>query len=444
MVYMEILILVSLILLNGLFAMSEIAIVTARKSRLTALAHNGRSSAAIALKLAEDPTQFLSTVQIGITSIGILNGIFGEAVLAGPFSMWLQSYGLSEAFSSIFSTVLVVVVVTYVSIVVGELVPKRIGQISAETIACIMAKPMLLLAMLTKPFVWLLSGSTHAMMRVFGFAHSQESNVTHEDIQALLQEGSSSGVIEHTEHTMVKNVFRLDERSISSLMVPRSDIVFLDIELALAENMQRVMQSPHSRFPICKGHADELIGIISAKQLLAQSVAGTLNDLQQLAQPCNFVPDSLTGMELLEHFRSSGSQMVFVVDEYGDLKGLVTLQDLMDALTGEFNQADSAEQDLMVVQRDDGSYLLDGLLPVIDLKDCLGISKLPEEDSKRYQTLNGLIMMLLGKIPQTADKVELDDWLLEIVDMDGKRIDKVLAKRIEPPAEEEMPGALAD
>lgn len=444
MVYMEILILVSLILLNGLFAMSEIAIVTARKSRLTALAHNGRSSAAIALKLAEDPTQFLSTVQIGITSIGILNGIFGEAVLAGPFSMWLQSYGLSEAFSSIFSTVLVVVVVTYVSIVVGELVPKRIGQISAETIACIMAKPMLLLAMLTKPFVWLLSGSTHAMMRVFGFAHSQESNVTHEDIQALLQEGSSSGVIEHTEHTMVKNVFRLDERSISSLMVPRSDIVFLDIELALEENMQRVMQSPHSRFPICKGHADELIGIISAKQLLAQSVAGTLNDLQQLAQPCNFVPDSLTGMELLEHFRSSGSQMVFVVDEYGDLKGLVTLQDLMDALTGEFNQADSAEQDLMVVQRDDGSYLLDGLLPVIDLKDCLGISKLPEEDSKRYQTLNGLIMMLLGKIPQTADKVELDDWLLEIVDMDGKRIDKVLAKRMEQPAEEEMPGALAD
>ncbi|TXH94455.1 MAG: HlyC/CorC family transporter [Rheinheimera sp.] len=441
---MEILILVSLILLNGLFAMSEIAIVTARKSRLTALAHNGRSSAAIALKLAEDPTQFLSTVQIGITSIGILNGIFGEAVLAGPFSMWLQSYGLSEAFSSIFSTVLVVVVVTYVSIVIGELVPKRIGQISAETIACIMAKPMLLLAMLTKPFVWLLSGSTHAMMRLFGFAHSQESNVTHEDIQALLQEGSSSGVIEHTEHTMVKNVFRLDERSISSLMVPRSDIVFLDIELPLAENMQRVMQSPHSRFPICKGHADELIGIISAKQLLAQSVAGTLNDLQQLAQPCNFVPDSLTGMELLEHFRSSGSQMVFVVDEYGDLKGLVTLQDLMDALTGEFNQADSAEQDMMVVQRDDGSYLLDGLLPVIDLKDCLGISKLPEEDSKRYQTLNGLIMMLLGKIPQTADKVELDDWLLEIVDMDGKRIDKVLAKRIEPPAEEEMPGALAD
>lgn len=441
---MEIFILVGLIILNGLFAMSEIAIVTARKSRLTALAHNGRSSAAIALKLAEDPTQFLSTVQIGITSIGILNGIFGEAVLAGPFAQWLQSIGMPAQFSAIFATVLVVVVVTYVSIVVGELVPKRIGQISAETIACIMAKPMLLLATVTRPFVWLLSGSTHTMMRLFGFGNNLESNVTHEDIQAMLQEGSSTGVIEQSEHNMVKNVFRLDERSISSLMVPRSDIVFLDVDLTLAENMQRVMQSPHSRFPICKGHADELLGVISAKQLLAQSVAGTLHDLQSLAQPCNFVPDSLTGMELLEHFRTTGSQMVFVVDEYGDLKGLVTLQDLMEALTGEFKEADTLEQDMMIVQRDDGSFLLDGLLPVIDLKDCLHLNKLPEEDSKRYQTLNGLIMMLLGKIPQTADKIELDGWLLEIVDMDGKRIDKVLASRIDTAGPEQDPTALAD
>lgn len=444
MVYMEILILVFLVLLNGLFAMSEISIVTARKSRLTALAHNGRKSAAIALKLAEDPTQFLSTVQIGITSIGLLNGIFGEAVLAGPFAIWLQSVGVPEHFASIFSTGLVVVTVTYVSIVVGELVPKRIGQISAETIACIMAKPMLLLATITRPFVWLLSGSTHGLMKLFGFAHSNESNVTHEDIQALLQEGSSSGVIEHTEHTMVKNVFRLDERTISSLMVPRSDIVFLDIELSVEENLHRVMQSPHSRFPVCEGHADELIGVVSAKQMLAQSVAGKLTDLRSLAQPCNFVPDSLTGMELLEHFRSTGSQMVFVVDEYGDLKGLVTLQDLMEALTGEFKEADAHDDDLMIVQRDDGSYLLDGLLPIIDLKDCLGISKLPEEDSKSYQTLNGLFMLLLGKIPATADKVELNQWVLEIVDMDGKRIDKVLAQRIVSVEDDETPSELAD
>ncbi len=427
MVYMEILILVSLILLNGIFAMSEIAIVTARKSRLTALAHNGKSSAAIALKLAEDPTQFLSTVQIGITSIGILNGIFGEAILAGPFAIWLQGLGMPVAFSTVFATVLVVIVVTYVSIVVGELVPKRIGQISAESIACVMAKPMLLLALLTKPFVWLLSGSTHTLMRLFGFSQNQESNVTHEDIHAMLQEGSSSGVIEQNEHTMVKNVFRLDERSISSLMVPRSDIVFLDVENSIEENLQILTQSPHSRFPVCRGHADDLIGVVSTKQLLVQSVSGKLTDLTELAQPCNFVPDSLTGMELLDHFRTSGSQMVFVVDEYGDLKGLVTLLDLMEALTGEFSQDDG--EDMMVITRDDGSLLLDGLLPVIDLKDCLNINKLPEEDSNRYQTLNGMIMLLLGKMPQTADKVEIGAWSLEIIDMDGKRIDKVLAMK---------------
>ncbi|MBU1439590.1 MAG: hemolysin family protein [Gammaproteobacteria bacterium] len=428
---MEILILVSLILLNGIFAMSEIAIVTARKSRLTALAHNGNSSAAIALKLAEDPTQFLSTVQIGITSIGILNGIFGEAILAGPFALWLQELGMPADFSSIFATVLVVVVVTYVSIVVGELVPKRIGQISSETIACLMAKPMQMLSILTKPFVWLLSGSTQALMRLFGFADQQSSNVTHEDIHALLLEGSSSGVIEHNEHTMVKNVFRLDERSISSLMVPRSDIVFLDVEHSIEDNLKLLTQSPHSRFPVCRGNADELIGVVSTKQLLVQSVTGNLTDLTALAQPCNFVPDSLTGMELLDHFRTSGSQMVFVVDEYGDLKGLVTLLDLMEALTGEFTP--DGGEDMMVITREDGSMLLDGLLPVIDLKDALNLNKLPEEESNRYQTLNGLIMFLLGKMPQTADKVQVGAWMLEIIDMDGKRIDKVLAIRVPEP-----------
>lgn len=431
MVCMEILILVSLILLNGIFAMSEIAIVTARKSRLTALAHNGNSSAAIALKLAEDPTQFLSTVQIGITSIGILNGIFGEAILAGPFALWLQELGMPADFSSIFATVLVVVVVTYVSIVVGELVPKRIGQISSETIACLMAKPMQMLSILTKPFVWLLSGSTQALMRLFGFADQQSSNVTHEDIHALLLEGSSSGVIEHNEHTMVKNVFRLDERSISSLMVPRSDIVFLDVEHSIEDNLKLLTQSPHSRFPVCRGNADELIGVVSTKQLLVQSVTGNLTDLTALAQPCNFVPDSLTGMELLDHFRTSGSQMVFVVDEYGDLKGLVTLLDLMEALTGEFTP--DGGEDMMVITREDGSMLLDGLLPVIDLKDALNLNKLPEEESNRYQTLNGLIMFLLGKMPQTADKVQVGAWMLEIIDMDGKRIDKVLAIRVPEP-----------
>ncbi len=423
---MEVLVLVGLIILNGIFAMSEIAIVTSRKSRLTALAHRGKSSANIALKLAENPTQFMSTVQIGITSIGILNGIYGEAILAEPFSLWLHGRGMTAEISGIVSTALVVLTVTYVSIVIGELVPKRIGQVNAETIACLVAKPMLMLAIITKPFVWLLSGSTHAFMQVFGLSHTADDNVTHEDIQAMLQEGSSSGAIEDSEHAMVKNVFRLDERSIASLMVPRSDVMFLDVSLSLAENLQKVVQSPHSRFPVCRQSVDELIGIISSKQLLAESIAGHLIDLEGLAQPCHYVPESLSAMELIEHFRSSGTQMVFVIDEYGDFKGIVTLQDLMDVVTGEF----TPDEDLMVIQRADGSFLLDGLLSVIDLKDCLKLQALPEEDSKSYETLNGLVMFLLGKMPKTGDIIHLVDWQLEIVDMDGKRIDKMLATRV--------------
>lgn len=424
---MEILILLGLILLNGLFAMSEIAIVTAKKSRLMALAAKGNRSAQVALKLAEDPTQFLSTVQIGITSIGIMNGIFGESVLAKPFALWLQTLGVPVNFSDNFATVLVVVVVTYLSIVVGELVPKRIGQLSAERLACAMAKPMQLLALITKPFVALLSSSTRLLMRVLGFHQTQNQQVTEEDIHAILDEGSSTGILEEQEHAMVKNVLRLEARSISSLMVPRADIIYLDTAISLEENYNRVMQSPHSRFPVCTKQNDNLIGVINAKELLAEAIRGNTVDLAGLAQPCHVVPESLTAMELLDSFRSSRSQMVFVVGEYGDIKGLVTLQDLLEALTGEFIAAEG--EDAYVVRRDDGSLLLDGMLPIVDFKDCLQLDTLPQEDD--YETLNGLMMLLMGRMPATADKVELQGWRLEIVDMDGRRIDKVLASLIE-------------
>ncbi len=428
---MEILILVALIVLNGLFAMSEIAIVTARKTRLAALAQSGSSAAATALKLAEDPTQFLSTVQVGITSIGVLSGIFGEAILAGPFALWLQDLGLAVETSTVLATVLVVVVVTYVSIVVGELVPKRIGQISPETIACLVAPPMQMLAIVARPFIWLLSQSTHLLLQVLRFSRGSEQNVTHEDIQAMLQEGSSSGVIEPDEHTMVRNVFRLDERRVSSLMVPRQDIVFLDVELPLEDNLRRVVASPHSRFPVCRGEVDELLGVISTRELLGLVATREFSDLASAVQHCDCVPDSLNGLQLLEHFRRSGHRMVLVVDEYGELRGLVTLQDVLDVLAGEFVPADG-DEDPRVVQRADGSLLLDGLLPIIDLKDHLGVVRLPREEEGNYQTLNGLIMLLLDKIPRTADQVEVEGWLLEIVDMDGRRIDKVLATRLTP------------
>jgi len=396
---MEIFILLGLILLNGVFAMSEIAIVTAKKSRLMALAAKGSSSAQSALKLSEDPTQFLSTVQIGITSISLMNGIYGESIFAEPFAIWLQAFGVPVNFSDNFATALVIVVVTYLSIVMGELVPKRIAQLNAERIACIVAKPMQILAIMTKPFVALLSGSTRTLLRLLGFNPTQAQQVTEEDIHAMLDEGSSSGILEQQEHTMVKNVLRLEARSIVSLMVPRSDIVYLDTAIPLEENYQRVMQSPHSRFPVCTKQTDNLIGVVNAKELLAEAIRGSTVDLESMAQPCHVVPESLTGMELLEFFRSSHSQMVFVVDEYGDLKGIVTLQDLLEALTGEFIMGEG--EDAYVIRRDDGSLLLDGMLPIMDFKDCLEISDLPEEGD--YQTLNGLIMLLMGRMPATGD-----------------------------------------
>lgn len=425
---MDIFILIGLILLNGVFAMSEIALVTARKVRLAKQAADGMDSAKTALKLAEDPTHFLSTIQIGITCIGILNGIFGEAILAQPLSEWLQLMGLTSSTANVAATVVVVVVVTYVSIVVGELVPKRLGQLNAEPIACLVARPMQLLAFLARPFVLLLSASTHALIRLMGIRLENVVSVTEEEIHAMLAEGSESGVIERHEHEMVRNVFRLDDRAVASLMVPRSDIVFVDLQDSLEVNLQRMSDSEHSIFPVCRGGLNELLGVITARQVMVQTIQGLALDLEELCQPCTYIPETLSGMELLEHFRTSGSYMAFVVDEYSEFQGIVTVQDVLESLTGEFYQED--DDDAWAVRREDGSWLLDGLIPVMELKDCLQLEHLPEEERNRYHTLSGLVMLLLGRVPVTGDILEIENWRLEVVDMDGMRIDKVLASRI--------------
>jgi|TARA_R100001039_G_C1846874_1_gene107060 putative hemolysin len=314
---MDVLILIALIVLNGVFAMSEIAIVTAKKSRLAALAGKGRASANVALRMAENPTQFLSTVQIGITSIGIMNGIFGESVLAEPFAQWLHQIGMSASTSSTVATVFVVVVITYVTIVIGELVPKRIGQVSAEVIACVVAPPMSWLAVAAKPFVILLSYSTQGLLRILRFRQTDGGMVTEEDIHALLQEGSTSGVIEHGEHAMVRNVLRLDERPITSLMVPRGNMIVLDVSLPLEDNYRRVLQSPHSAFPLWDRETGAAMGVVHAKEMLAQAVTGEAPDLLALAKPCHYVLENLTALKLLDYFKSADTQLVLVVDEYG-------------------------------------------------------------------------------------------------------------------------------
>ncbi|MFS8934225.1 conserved protein of unknown function (plasmid) [Cupriavidus taiwanensis] len=427
---MEIAILLALILLNGLFAMSEIALVTARKARLQRQIENGDRGAIAAAKLGEDPTRFLSTVQIGITSIGVLNGVVGESTLAQPLGVWLQGFGISQSTAGYVATAIVVAGLTYFSIVLGELVPKRLGQMAPEAIARLVARPIGWLAVASTPFVKLLSSSTRLVLRLLGTQVDRGPGVTEEEIHALLVEGSEAGVIEQHEHTMVRNVFRLDDRQLASLMVPRGDVVYLDVEAAMDENLRRIEESDHSRFPVVRGGMHDIIGVVSARQLLARRLRGEEADLQAAVQPAVFVPESVTGMELLENFRASGGQIAFVIDEYGEVLGLVTLQDLIEAITGEFKAEAAGEQ--WAVQRDDGSWLLDGLIPIPELKDRIGLRQVPEEEKERYHTLSGMLLLLLGRLPQIADTVQWGDWRFEIVDMDGKRIDKVLAERLPP------------
>lgn len=426
---MEIAILLALIVLNGVFAMSEIALVTARKARMQKLIDEGDRSAAAAVKLGEDPTRFLSTIQIGITSIGVLNGIVGEAALAQPLSVWLLAAGLPERASELTATGLVVVLITYFSIVVGELVPKRIGQSNPETLARLVARPIDLLAIATKPFVLLLSASTKGLLRLLGVQQNSGSSVTEEEIHAMLEEGTSAGVIESHEHTMVRNVFRLDDRQIGSLMVPRSDVVTLDLELSFEENMARVEASDHPRYPVVLGDLNNVVGIVNARRWLSQALRGELRELaQQPLQEPLYVPETITGMELLDNFRSSDEHMAFVIDEYGEIQGIVTLHDLIEAITGEFRPRDPHTS--WAVQREDGSWLLDGLIPVPELKDRLGLDSVPDEERGRYHTLSGMMMLLTGRLPRVADSVSWEGWQLEIVDMDGRIIDKVLATRL--------------
>ena len=422
---MEILFLFALILLNGAFAMSEIALVTARKARLAKLVDEGNSAAIAAVKLGEDPTRFLSTIQIGITSIGVLNGIVGEAALAPPLSKWLMVLGLQESYAQYAGTGLVVVVITYFSIVLGELVPKRLGQSHPEVVAMLVAKPISWLSVATKPFVRLLSGSTRWLLRAMGVKESMGSNVTAEEIAAVLSEGTSAGVIESHEHTMVRNVFLLDDRQINSLMVPRGDVVVLDGALSFAENLKRIDDSDHARFPVVRGTIDNIVGVVNARQLLTKVARGEVPDLLGNVQQPLYVPETLTGMELLDSFRSSDVHMAFVVDEYGQVQGIVTLQDLIEAITGEFHPRNPETS--WAVQREDGSWLLDGHIPVPELKDRLGLKEVPEEERGRYHTLSGLMMLLTGRLPRTGEVVHWEQWRFEIVDMDGKTIDKVLA-----------------
>ena len=427
---MEIALLFFLILLNGIFALSEMALVSARKARLATLAAEGDKRAMAAIRLGEDPARFLSAIQIGITSIGLFSGIVGEAALAGPLGLWLQNtFALSPATAGTVSTVLVVTSVTYLSIVIGELVPKRLGQLAPEKTACLVARPMNALALLSRPFVALLSFSTSLMLRLLGVRNDAEQSVTEEEIQAMIDEGSQTGAIEHKQREMLKNVFRLDDRQASSIMVPRADIRFLDIALSPEENLAVLRGCEHSWLPVCNGGLKNLFGVVRNRQALL-SFTGAMpeqeafaRDLEALCHQPIFVPETLSSLALLKLFQEKGMHIAFIVDEYGTLQGIVTLRDMLEILTGQMNVP---HDEAWAIQREDGSWLMDGSIPILELKDLLGLRRLPEEDEGHYSILSGMLMYLSGRIPSEGDVMEYAGWRFEIVDMDGNRIDKVL------------------
>jgi len=426
---MDFLLIALLILLNGAFAMSELALASSRRARLQAMAESGDPGARSALALMDRPTQFLSSVQVGITSIGVLNGIVGEAAFADDVARVLVALGLPERASGATATAVVVAVITFVTIVFGELVPKRIGQLHPEAVARLIALPMTGVARATRPFVWLLAASTQAVLRLLRIDNSAARRVTEEEIVASLAEGVSAGVIERQEQQMVRNVFHLDDRPLTSMMLPRDDIAWFDADWSVAECLRRAGGGDaHSWYPVCRGSLDDVVGIVPLARLLALGVdhAGPVG---ALAQPAQFLPETLSGMELLEMFRARASRMVFVVDEYGVVQGMVTPHDLLEAITGELKPDQPA--DAWATPQADGSWRLDGLMPVSELKARLDIAELPDEDRGLYNTVAGLLMAVSGRLPAVGDTVGCAGWRFEVLSLEGRRIDRVQARRDE-------------
>ena len=427
---MDFLLIVFLTLLNGVFAMSELALAASRKTRLNLMAESGDKGAQAALTLLGNPNQFLSTVQVGITSIGVLNGIVGEAAFSDGVAAWLHGFGVVDKAAAISATALVVTAITFTTIIFGELVPKRIGQLYPEPVARWVSRPMLWLATAAKPFVRLLSGTTALMLKLLRIDTSAARPVTEEEISASLEEGVDAGVIEQHEHQMVQNVFQLDDRPLTSLMVPRTDVQWLDASGSVAQALAWVGSSgpagAHSWYPVCRGSLDEVMGVISVARLL-QLGSQTPGSIEAFVTPATFVPETLSGMELLEQFRAKAGRFVFVVDEYGVVQGTLTPRDLLEAITGELQPG--AQVDAWATQREDGSWLLDGLMPVGELKVRLELEELPEEERGRYNTVAGLLMSVSGHLPEVGERIECAGWMFEVLDLDRKRIDKVMASR---------------
>ena len=432
---MEIILIVPLIVLAGVFAMAEIALVSVRKPRLQQWADQGNTSAQVALDLANKPETFLATVQMGMTLVGIFAGAFGERTLSLRIESYLNGIPRLAPYGHAISLVTVVGAVTYVTLIIGELVPKQIALHSPERFASALAKPMMALSRVGAPIVTILNASASVVLRAFRIRPSEEPLVTEEEIKVIMEQGAEAGLIEESEHETVRRLFRLSDRAVMALMKPRHDIVWLDVDAPTEQTMKQVVASSHSRFPVARGSLDNVVGMVKEKDLLACCMSGRPLNLTDAAQPPLFVPGAIPAFRLLEMFKKSRTHVALVVDEYGDVEGLVTINDFFEDLVGEVASADTP-QERHAVQRPDGSWLIDGKMPVHDFKELLNLGKLPGEERGSYLTLGGFVMMQIGRIPVATDSFEAAGLRFEVVDMDGKRVDKVLVQPL-PSSESE-------
>ncbi len=426
---LEIAIVLVLIALNGLFSMSEFALVSAKKTRLKQRAEEGDIRAAVALKLANEPTPFLSTIQIGITLVGIFAGAFGGATIAGGLAAYLGKFPALAPYSGVLSITFVVLIITYLTLIFGELVPKRIALSNAESIASAVAKPMFSLSIIAKPFVIILSRSTEAVLRAMKVRKITGPPVTEEEIKIMLQEGTEAGVFERAELSMIEGVLEIGDRRVDSLMTHHTDLIALDLEDPTDENLRKMIESGRSNFPAYEGDLDNIVGMVSVKRVLERFVESGTVDLRALVTKPLFVPESASVLKLLELFKETGVHVALITDEYGSIQGVITLHDILEAIVGEVRSlGEPAEMQIRV--REDGSWLIDGDVPIEKLKDVLSVDSFPGEELGYYRTIAGLIIFILQRIPATGDHIVLGGLRYEIVDMDGNRIDKVLVTRV--------------
>lgn len=423
----EIVLVGALIIINGLFSMTEIAVVSARRVRLARSAADGSAGAAMALELQERPDRFLSTVQIGITLVGILSGAFGGALLSDEFAGLIERVPALQPYAQSIGFGVVILIITYFSLVIGELVPKNLALDRPELIASTFSRPMNFVSKLTAPAVWILSVSTKFILKLFRIQKATDAAITEEELKAHIAHGTEVGVLDETEQELIESVIRLDDQRITALMTPRVKIEWIDLEDDVETNRKKLVDARYSRLPVARGVLDELVGVVKARDVLADVLSGGELDLERLARQPVFVPESTTALELLELFKQASSHVAFVVDEFGGISGVVTMNDVLEAIVGDLPVGGIVDRSIVI--RDDGSMLLDGQLSVADFTELLKIKKIPDDERDAYQTLAGFVLARFERVPHEGESFVWEDYRFEVVDMDARKVDKILVAR---------------